>query len=196
MNNLLANRFATSDRLAIYDMEWLQQGMGVKTVKFDIGAGGLPPEVNWEDKAAAIGLIKSRTGRALASLLVWGDNDQWEWSESFEMVVNHLAANMIKYCVDDGRGAPKSKYTLNELAYKMARMTLHFELYNLWPLYSVEGRLLFSGIDMSASSYSQIWSKYQEKMLHDIDYLIGFINQDVASYRYELSQDDIAKKIL
>lgn len=187
MNNLLANRFATSDRLAIYDMEWLQQGMGVKTVKFDIGAGGLPPEVNWEDKAAAIGLIKSRTGRALASLLLWGNNDQWEWSESFDMVVNHLAANMIKYCVDDGRGAPKSKYTLNELAYKMARMTLHFELYNLWPLYSVEGRLLFSGIDMSASSYSQIWSKYQEKMLHDIDYLIGFINQDVDNYRHNLT---------
>jgi len=187
MNNLLANRFATSDRLAIYDMEWLQQGMGVKTVKFDIGAGGLPPEVNWEDKAAAIGLIKSRTGRALASLLLWGNNDQWEWSESFDMVVNHLAANMIKYCVDDGRGAPKSKYTLNELAYKMARMTLHFELYNLWPLYSVEGRLLFSGINMSASSYSQIWSKYQEKMLHDLDYLIGFINQDVDNYRHNLT---------
>lgn len=187
MNNLLANRFATSDRLAIYDMEWLQQGMGVKTVKFDIGAGGLPPEVNWEDKAAAIGLIKSRTGRALASLLLWGNNDQWEWSESFDMVVNHLAANMIKYCVEDGRGAPKSKYTLNELAYKMARMTLHFELYNLWPLYSVEGRLLFSGIDMSASSYSQIWSKYQEKMLHDLDYLIGFINQDVDNYRHNLT---------
>ena len=187
MNNLLANRFATSDRLAIYDMEWLQQGMGVKTVKFDIGPGGSPPEVNWEDKAAAIGLIKSRTGRALASLLLWGNNDQWEWSESFDMVVNHLAANMIKYCVDDGRGAPKSKYTLNELAYKMARMTLHFELYNLWPLYSVEGRLLFSGIDMSASSYSQIWSKYQEKMLHDIDYLIGFINQDVDNYRHNLT---------
>ncbi|MFT0771278.1 hypothetical protein [Psychrobacter aquimaris] len=187
MNKILSQRFATSPRLELQDGDWLQQGMGVKTVKFDIGAGGLPPEVNWEDKAAAIGLIKSRTGRALASLLLWGNNDQWEWSESFDMVVNHLAANMIKYCVDDGRGAPKSKYTLNELAYKMARMTLHFELYNLWPLYSVEGRLLFSGINMSASSYSQIWSKYQEKMLHDLDYLIGFINQDVDNYRHNLT---------
>lgn len=187
MDKILSQRFATSPRLELQHGDWLKQGMGVKTVKFDIGAGGLPPEVNWEDKAAAIGLIKSRTGRALASLLLWGNNDQWEWSESFDMVVNHLAANMIKYCVDDGRGAPKSKYTLNELAYKMARMTLHFELYNLWPLYSVEGRLLFSGIDMSASSYSQIWSKYQERMLHDIDYLMRFINQDVANYRYELN---------
>ncbi|MGB6926401.1 hypothetical protein [Psychrobacter sp.] len=187
MDKILSQRFATSPRLELQDGDWLQQGMGVKTVKFDIGAGGLPPEVNWEDKAAAIGLIKSRTGRALASLLLWGNNDQWEWSESFDMVVNHLAANMIKYCVDDGRGAPKSKYTLNELAYKMARMTLHFELYNLWPLYSVEGRLLFSGINMSASSYSQIWSKYQEKMLHDLDYLIGFINQDVDNYRHNLT---------
>ena len=72
----------------------------------------------------------------------------------------------------------------------MARMTLHFELYNLWSLYSVEGRLLFSGIDMSASSYSQVWSKYQEKMLYDIDYLMGFINQDVANYRYNLTLAD------
>jgi hypothetical protein len=69
----------------------------------------------------------------------------------------------------------------------MARMILHFELYNLWSLYSVEGRLLFSGIDMSASSYSQIWSKYEERMLNDIDYLMSFINQDVANYRYELN---------
>ena len=187
MTDLLAKRFGTSPRLELLQGDWLRQGMGAKNVKFDTGAGGLPPEVNWEDKAAAIGLIKSRTGRALASLLVWGNDDQWDWSESFEMVVNHLAANMIKYCVDDGRGAPKSKYTLNELAYKMARMTLHFELYNLWPLYSVEGRLFFSGIAMSASSYSQIWSKYQEKMLHDIDYLIGFINQDVDNYRRNLN---------
>ena len=187
MTDLLAKRFGTSPRLELLQGDWLRQGMGAKNVKFDTGAGGLPPEVNWEDKAAAIGLIKSRTGRALASLLVWGNDDQWDWSESFEMVVNHLAANMIKYCVEDNRDAPKSKYTLNELAHKIARMTLHFELYNLWSLYSVEGRLLFSGIDMSASSYSQIWSKYQERMLHDIDYLMSFINQDVANYRYELN---------
>lgn len=189
MKNLLANRFATSDRLAVQDMEWLKQGMGVKTVKFDIGAGGLPPEVNWEDKAAAIALIKSKTGKALASLLIWGDNERYDWSESFDDVVNHLAANMIKYCVEDDRGAPKSKYTLNELACKMARMTLHFELYNLWSLYSVEGRLLFSGIDMSASTYSHIWTKYQDKMLRDIDYLMTFINQDLINYRYNLTPD-------
>ncbi len=189
MKNLLANRFATSDRLAVQDMEWLKQGMGVKTVKFDIDAGGLPPEVNWEDKAAAIALIKSKTGKALASLLIWGDNERYDWSESFDDVVNHLAANMIKYCLEDDRGAPKSKYTLNELAYKMARMTLHFELYNLWPLYSVEGRLLFSGIDMSASTYSHIWTKYQDKILGDIDYLMTFINQDLINYRYNLTPD-------
>ncbi len=187
MDKILSQRFATSPRLELQHGDWLKQGMGAKTVKFDIGQGGLPPEVNWEDKAAAIGLIKSKTGKALASLLVWGDNELYDWSKSFNDVVNHLAANMIKYCLEDDRGAPKSKYTLNELAYKMARMTLHFELYNLWSLYSVEGRLLFSGIDMSASSYSQIWSKYQERMLHDIDYLMSFINQDVDHYRYELN---------
>ena len=106
MNNLLANRFATSDRLAIYDMEWLQQGMGVKTVKFDIGAGGLPPEVNWEDKAAAIGLIECRHAKALLSLLVWGNNKLWDWSESFDMIVNYLAARMIARCAEDKREAP------------------------------------------------------------------------------------------
>ena len=172
MNKILSQRFATSPRLELQHGDWLKQGMGAKTVKFDIGSGGL---------------IKSKTGKALASLLVWGDNELYDWSESFDDVVNHLAANMIKYCLEDDRGAPKSKYTLNELAYKMARMTLHFELYNLWSLYSVEGRLLFSGIDMSPNSYRQIWSKYQERMLHDIDYLMSFINQDVANYRYELN---------
>lgn len=190
MNRELAKRFGTSPRLELLHGDWLQHGLCAKTVKFDIGQGGLPPEVTWEDKSAAIGLIKSKTGKALASLLVWGDNELYDWSESFDDVVNHLAANMIKYCVEDNRDAPKSKYTLNELAYKMARMTLHFELYNLWPLYSVEGRLLFSGIDMSANSYRQIWSKYQEKMLDDIDYLMRFINQDVATYRYCLTLTD------
>lgn len=189
MNKILSQRFATSPRLELQNGDWLKQGMGAKTVKFDIGSGGLPPEVNWEDKAAAIGLIKSKTGKALASLLVWGDNELYDWSESFDDVVNHLAANMIKYCLEDDRGAPKSKYTLNELAYKMARMTLHFELYNLWSLYSVEGRLLFSGIDMSSSTYSHIWSKYQDKMLKDIDYLMTFINQDMCNYRYNLTLD-------
>ena len=193
MTDLLAKRFGTSPRLELLQGDWLRQGMGAKNVKFDTGAGGLPPEVNWEDKAAAIGLIKSRTGRALASLLVWGNDDQWDWSESFEMVVNHLAANMTKYCVEDNRDAPKSKYTLNELAYKMARMTLHFELYNLWPLYSVEGRLLFSGIEMSASTYSHIWTKYQDKMLHDIEYLMRFINNDVANYRYNLNDKELSE---
>ena len=189
MDKILSRRFATSPRLELQHGDWLKQGMGAKTIKFDIGQGGLPPEVNWEDKAAAIALIKSKTGKALASLLVWGDNELYDWSESFDDVVNHLAAKMIKYCLEDDRGAPKSKYTLNELAYKMARMTLHFELYNLWSLYSVEGRLLFSGIDMSPSTYSHIWSKYQDKMLGDIDYLMTFINQDVLNYRYNLTLD-------
>lgn len=189
MDKILSQRFATSPRLELQHGDWLKQGMSAKTIKFDIGSGGLPPEVNWEDKAAAIALIKSKTGKALASLLVWGDNELYDWSESFDDVVNHLAANMIKYCLEDDRGAPKSKYTLNELAYKMARMTLHFELYNLWSLYSVEGRLLFSSIDMSPSTYSHIWTKYQDKMLKDIDYLMTFINQDVINYRYNLTLD-------
>lgn len=37
MTNLLAKRFGTSPRLELLSGEWLKQGMGAKTVKFDIG---------------------------------------------------------------------------------------------------------------------------------------------------------------
>lgn len=189
MNNILQQRFATSPRLELLQGDWLQQGMGVKTVKFDIGQGGLPPEVTWEDKSAAIAMIENRHAKALASLLIWGSNDKWDWSESFDMVVAHLADLMIERCVEDKRASPKGVYSLKEFARLVARMTLHFELYNLWSLYSVEGRLLFSGIDMSASTYSHIWSKYQTQMLSDIDDLVNEVNQDVGKYRYNLTSD-------
>ena len=127
MNNLLASRFATSDRLAIHDMEWLQKGMGVKTVKFDIGAGGLPPEVNWEDKAAAIAMIDDEPARSLASILIWITDTNWDWSRHFDIVVCHLAENMIQRCNGNGRKGPKAcKHSLSELAQLMARMVLYF----------------------------------------------------------------------
>lgn len=188
MNKILSQRFATSPRLELQHGDWLKQGMGAKTVKFDIGQGGLPPEVNWEDKAAAIGLIESRHAKALASLLVWGDNKLWDWSESFDMVVNYLAARMIARCAEDKREAPRGGcYTLEELAKLVARMTLHFELYDLWGLYTVEGRLLFSGINMNDRTYSNYFLCYQRHMLEDLEELVRAIDGTVASYRYQLN---------
>lgn len=188
MNKILSQRFATSPRLELQHGDWLKQGMGAKTVKFDIGSGGLPPEVNWEDKAAAIGLIESRHAKALASLLVWGDNKLWDWSESFDMVVNYLSARMIARCAEDKREAPRgSCYNLEELAKLVARMTLHFELYDLWGLYTVEGRLLFSGIKMNDRTYSNYFLCYQRHMLDDLEELVRAINNDIASYRSNLN---------
>ena len=189
MTNLLAKRFGTSPRLELLSGEWLKQGMGVKTVKFDIGQGGLPPEVNWEDKAAAIALIESCHAKALASLLVWGDNALWDWSESFDMVVEHLALKMFDRCVIDERGAPRGgKHTLEELATLVARMTLHFELYQLWTIYTVEGRLLFSGIKMNDRTYSNYFLCYQRQMLDDLEDLMKLINNNIEDYRSNLEE--------
>ncbi len=68
----------------------------------------------------------------------------------------------------------------------MARMTLHFELYNLWDLYSLEGQLLFSGIDVPANTYRQVWKKYQDGMLADIQSLVWGIEKAVSGYRVGL----------
>ena len=190
MTNLLPKRFGTSPRLELLSCEWLKQGLGAKTVKFDIGQGGLPPEVNWEDKSAAIALIESCHAKALASLLVWGDNELWDWSESFDMVVNYLAARMIARCAEDMREAPRGgKHTLEELASLVARMTLHFELYQLWTIYTVEGRLLFSGIKMNDRTYSNHFLCYQRHMLDDLEDLMRLINKDVEDYRFNLEEN-------
>ena len=188
MTNLLAKRFGTSPRLELLSGEWLKQGMGAKTVKFDIGQGGLPPEVNWEDKAAAIGLIEDCHAKALASLLVWGDNALWDWSECFDMVVEYLALKMFDRCVVDGRESPRGgKHTLEELASLVARMTLHFELYQLWSVYTVEGQLFFSGIKVPAKTYSRLWSGYKNKMLEDLEDLVVLVDADISEYRFNLS---------
>ena len=183
MTKLLAKRFGTSPRLELLHGDWLQQGMGAKTVKFDIGQGGLPPEVNWEDKAAAIALIKYGTAKYLASLLIWGDNEGWDWTESFNAVVDYLAKRMLIRCAEDMRLAPKGgSHSLEELARLMARMTLHFELYQLWTLYTVEGRLLFSGIKMNDRTYSNHFLCYQRFMLEDISDIVIIINLGVDNY--------------
>jgi hypothetical protein len=188
MTDIITRRFATSERLEING--WVTQGLGAKTVKFDIGAGGLPPEVTWEDKSAALAVIKEPVAKSLASLIVWGKNERWDWSECFNHVVEHLAAKMVERCTEDKRASPKGIYSLTELARLMARMALHFELYDLWCLYSVEGRLLFSGIEVKASTYSQIWCKYEKAMLDDIEDLMNEVNWDVGKYRHNLTLDN------
>lgn len=184
MNKVLLNRFGTSPRLQLACGDWLQHGMHAKTVKFDVGQGGEAPQVNWEDRSAAIALIKHGPAKALASLLLWGSNEHWNWSDDFDEVVRYLTNEMLKRCDADDRQAPKDcSHSREELAYLMARMTLHFELYNLWDLYSLEGRLLFSGINVPANTYRQVWKKYQDGMLDDIQSLVWDIEKAVSGYR-------------
>ena len=66
-------------------------------------------------------------------------------------------------------------------------MTLHFELYDLWTIYTVEGRLLFSGIKMNDRTYSNYFLGYQRQMLNDLEELVHFINNDIAKYRSNLA---------
>lgn len=184
----LHNSFGQSPNLQLSNQDWLEQGMHAKTVKFNIGQGGLPPEVNWEDRCAAIAMIEDKPAKALASILLWGSDTNWDWSRHFDEVVKHLAANMIERCKKDGRAAPQAcSHTLPELARLMARMVLHFELYDLWTIYTVEGRLLFSGIKMNDRTYSNYFLCYQRQMLNDLEELVHCINNDIAKYRSNLA---------
>lgn len=187
MNKVLLNRFGTSPRLQLACGDWLQHGMHAKTVKFDIGQGGEVPQVNWEDRSAAIALIKHGPTKALASLLLWGSNEHWNWSDDFDEVVRYLTNEMLKRCDADDRQAPKGcSHSREELAYLMSRMTLHFELYNLWDLYSLEGQLLFSGVKINHRTYSNYFLKYQKAMLDDVQELVWGIEKVISNYRYEL----------
>lgn len=183
----LPTNFGQSPNLQLSNQDWLEQGMHAKTVKFNIGQGGLPPEVNWEDHCAAIAMIDDKPAKALASILLWGSDTNWDWSRHFDEVVKHLAANMIERCNKDKRVAPQAcTHSLPELARLMARMVLHFELYELWDIYTVKGRLQFCGIKMKHTTYSQTWTKYQGYMLIDIENFINIIDCSVSNYRKEL----------
>lgn len=187
INNQMSSRFGKSPNLQLSNQDWLERGMHAKTVEFDIGSGGLPPEVNWEDNCAAIAMINETPAKALASILLWGGDDNWNWSRHFDEVVHHLAANMIERCKKDGRSAPQAcKHQLHELARLMARMVLHFELYELWDVYTVKGRLQFCGIEVKASSYTTLWVRYQRQMLDDIIGIVTKIDCSVAHYRRQL----------
>lgn len=184
----LPSNFGKSPNLQLSNQDWLEQGMHAKTVKFDIGQGGLPPEVNWEDHCAAVAMIEDAPAKALASILLWGSDTNWDWSRHFDEVVHHLAANMIGRCKKDGRSEPQACiHNLPELARLMARMVLHFELYELWDVYTVKGRLQFSGIKINVNTYSHAWLMYQRQMLQDLFDMVVDADHYVSTYRKELS---------
>lgn len=187
----LPSNFGKSPNLQLSNQDWLEHGMHAKTVKFNIGAGGLPPEVNWEDHCAAIAMIKDGPAKALASILLWGSDTNWDWSRQFDEVVHHLAANMVGRCKKDGRSEPQAcTHRLPELARLMARMVLYFELYELWELYTTKGRLQFCGIEVNASTYTNAWLTYQRQMTHDLFDMIGQIDYSIGNYRAQLNKSD------
>ena len=188
MISVINRRFGTSQRLMLTNGEWLRSGMGPKTTNLNASYGGLAPSVNWEDRSAAVALIKGRQVKALACLLVWGGDAAWDRTECFDAIVSHLSALMLERCERDGQEAPKgSCHTLEELAMLVARMTLHFELYQLWTVYTVEGQLFFSGIKMPAKAYSQSWVGYKNKMLDDLQDLAALVDADISQYRFNLN---------
>ncbi len=184
----LPTNFGQSPNLQLSNQDWLEQGMHAKTVKFNIGQGGLPPEVNWEDHCAAIAMIDDKPAKALASILLWGSDTNWDWSRHFDDVVKYLATNMIERCNKDKRVAPQAcTHSLPELARLMARMVLHFELYELWDIYTVKGRLQFSGIKINASTYTNAWLTYQRQMTHDLFDMVGKADCAISNYRVQLN---------
>lgn len=183
----LPSNFGKSPNLQLSNKDWLERGMHAKTVKFNIGAGGLPPEVNWEDHCAAIAMINDGPAKALASILLWGSDTNWDWSRHFDELVLYLAAQMVERCKKDGRSAPQAcTHSLPELARLMARMVLYFELYELWELYTTKGRLQFCGIEVNASTYTNAWLTYQRQMTHDLFDMIGQIDCSIGNYRRQL----------
>ncbi len=188
MISVIKTRFGESPSLELTNGEWLKNGMGAKTSNLNGGHGGLSPEINWEDKAASVAMIDDTPAKSLASILVWGEDPNWDWSRHFQEVVNYLAANMIRRCQEDGRGAPQAcTHSLTELAWLMARMVLHFELYELWDIYTVKGRLGFSGIAVKASTYTNVWLTYQKQMTHDLFDMVGKADYCVSEYRRQLN---------
>lgn len=184
----LPNNFGKSPDLQLSNQDWLEQGMHAKTVKFDIGQGGLPPEVNWEDHCAAIAMINDGPAKALASILLWGGDTNWDWSRHFDELVLYLAAQMVERCKKDGRSAPQAcTHSLPELARLMARMVLHFELYELWDVYTVKGRLQFSGIKINASTYTNAWLTYQRTIANDLFDMVAKADCAISNYRAQLN---------
>lgn len=188
MISVINRRFGTSQRLELTNGDWVRNGMGAKVVNLNASYGGKVPSVNWEDRSAAVALIKNPQVKAMACLLVWGGDAAWDRTEPFNEVVNHLSKLMLERCKRDGRKAP-SNHSIEEMARLMARMTLHFELYQLWTVYTVEGQLFFSGIDMLAGTFNQSWGGYKNKMLDDLQDLTALVDAEISGYRFNLNRD-------
>ena len=191
MIGIIKTGFGRSPSLELTNGEWLKNSMGNKTANLNDGHGGLSPEVNWEDHCAAIAMIEDAPAKALASILLWGSDTNWDWSRQFDEVVHHLAANMVGRCKKNGRSEPQAcTHRLPELARLMARMVLYFELYELWELYTTKGRLQFCGIEVNASTYTNAWLTYQRQMTHDLFDMIGQIDYSIGNYRTQLNKSD------
>ncbi len=186
MSSVLSRRFGSSQRLEPTNGDWIRNGMSAKTVNLNASYGGKAPSVNWEDRSAAVALIKNHQVKAMASLLVWGGDTAWDRTQFFDTVVSHLSALMVERCEREEKKAP-SNHSLKDMARLMARMTLHFELYQLWTVYTVEGQLFFSGIDMLAGTFNQSWSGYKKKMLDDLEDLTALVDADISGYRFNLN---------
>ena len=187
MIGIIKTSFGRSPSLELTNGEWLKNSMGDKTANLNGGHGGLSPEVKCEGHCAAIAMIDDEPAKALASILLWGSDTNWDWSRQFDEVVMYLAARMIECCKEDGRSAPQAcKHSLPELARLMARMVLHFELYELWGDYTIKGRLRFSGIDMNDRTYSNHFLCYQRQILDNLINLVINIDSSIGGYRYRL----------
>lgn len=187
MIGIIKTGFGRSPSLELTNGEWLKNSMGNKTANLNDGHGGLSPEVNWEDHCAAIAMIEDAPAKALASILLWGSDTNWDWSRQFDEVVQYLADNMVERCNKDGRLAPQACcHSLPELARLMARMVLHFELYELWDDYTVKGRLRFSGININDRTYSNHFLCYQRLIHDDLLQLIWIADQSISNYRVAL----------
>ena len=57
---------------------------------------------------------------------------------------------------------------------------------NLWELYTVQGRLVFSGINMPDKTYSNQMLPYQRLMLDIIKDLAGAVDDDVQKYKSQI----------
>ena len=102
--------------------------------------------------------------------------------------MQYLADNMVERCNKDGRVAPQAcRHSLLELARLMARMVLHFELYELWDVYTVKGRLRFSGIEVNSSTYTNAWLTYQRQMMDKLIDMICDIDSSITDYRKQLN---------
>lgn len=70
LNNPLFDSGIVNDRMSItgFEARFKRKPSSAKTVKFNIGAGELPPEVNWEDHCAAIAMIDDAPPKAVQIL--------------------------------------------------------------------------------------------------------------------------------